>query len=96
MALTLFKRSQQQLDRVLDKFKELEQNPEADPQFYTDLGRMLMAMFRCQTHPARMFQLLLQAAQVDGEDSQIEPLTLMAWIMAENGLHELPSDGEIN
>jgi len=82
MSHTLSNTSQQAFDRVLEEFHS---TPRAIS--YERLGRMLVAMYRHQTHPSRMFHLIAQMAEKGAvrDNPDIELLALIAWAVAESG-----------
>lgn len=82
--------SQMALDQVIDEYRR---TPEEKG--HENLGRMLVAMYRNQAHPARMLHLIAQFAETAPED--IEPLTLLAWAMSEEDLGLLQAiQNEVN
>jgi len=87
MAYTISDTSQKALALVLHEYNEMGVSDEVDPLQCEKLGRMLIAMFREHTHPARMFHLIAQVAEgfePSNEPVDVEMLTHLAWAMAES------------
>lgn len=82
-AYTLPPHSEQALEKVLDEYRQLPTDIS-----YENLGRMLVAMYRQRTHPARMVHLILQASSLEAQGSDIEILTILAWASAEDGFQK--------
>jgi hypothetical protein len=83
-----------QLAQILAEYARLKEKPDdPSPIVCEHLGRVLLAMYNEQTHPARMFHMISQVAESQNPDVFL--LLPLAWAASEGNLPS-PEPGPVN
>jgi hypothetical protein len=84
-----------QLAQVVAETRRLAEEPgEFTPVVCERLGRVLIAMYGEQAHPARMFHMIAQVAECEGPD--VDLLLPLAWAASEGANSIFKPSEEVN